>query len=110
MYSNVKIFGWRESKYTPGHFLVDVKLYDMITTKDIFWSPTKNSYVMAENKKDPTKLFLLVIDNMGGVRWEITKFQISIAEEHENDDIANEGDKEVLMAARHFGLILERSK
>lgn len=133
MKPGVKIHGWKLSTYQPDpdhpRYVVDCTLRNMDTTRDIFWSLRKNSYVLAEIKKDSMwanrpahddtadryfwrgpdggHVQLLSINGAGEVRWDVTKDRIEADAQRENEPWWNDGldGAEQLAAARHFGLI-----
>ena len=118
------IFKWTTSKYGPR---VDVKLHDMNTTLGIFWSDSKNSYVLVEATPEAairgmdwlemflfrrgTQWFSLAsINGAGEVRWTVDANRLASEERYEEqcEDEGREmhGDGvEFLAAARHFNLI-----
>ena len=121
-----KIHGWKLSNYQPNpehpRYVVDCQLREIRTTPDVWWSPSANSYVLAEVRNKETwantpatdryfwvidgKLVQLVSINGGGeVRWDVTKDRVERARAQENEAWGRKGDSwEYLCAARHFGL------
>jgi hypothetical protein len=121
------IFGWKDTQHGAR---VDVTLRDMNTTNDIYWSRSKNSYVLAEVRADSPWLthpkcadyyfqrdgrwFCLVsINGCGEVRWSVTADRLAQDEDYEEvceaEGRDHHGDGvEQLAAARHFNLIPAR--
>lgn len=51
-----------------GGLGVDIKLHDMHTNDQVYWSPRCNSYVVVESEG---KLKVLSINGIGEIRWPV---------------------------------------
>jgi hypothetical protein len=110
----------RIQKY--GDLGVDIKLHQVVTTPEVFWSPRSedgyggcNSYVVVHSpehgafKLGDTRVALLSINGAGEVRWGVQSWEARYALEAEKEgklNVIGGTTREGLLAMRHFGLEL----
>jgi hypothetical protein len=121
-----KIHTWKLGRYQPNpekptRWVVDCHLREVRTTPDVWWSPSTNSYVLAEIplidqihvsrrdmlywQVDGQWVELLSINGAGEVRWNVERARVEQAQAQEEEEWGKKGDSyEFLCAARHFGL------
>lgn len=99
---------------------VDVKLYEVRTTRDVFWSPGCNSYILCELPQghtgrtsfrlpndQPVKLYS--INGAGEVRWEVEPYRMRRAVRDVRQNVELRGDdKEFYLAFKHFNLTVDQ--
>jgi hypothetical protein len=96
--------------FEMGGYGVDVKLTEIRTTVDIFWStPGCNSYVLADSpprfgpylRLHGRPVALFSINGIGELRWSVEAWYIHSVMRHDR------ADDEQLQAFNHFGLTVD---
>jgi len=102
-----RIFGFKDNR-------VDVQLYSMRTTENVYWSYRSNSFVLVASEHgqfefNGQRVNLYCINGIGEIRWDVrpSDVQRALAYVAEGKLDSSWDCAESLAAARHFGLAPE---